>query len=55
MRSAIAGIYRNDYWISLGALALFIVPALLLGLVLRVPLIRFTQNTLRALESTKLM
>lgn len=55
MRSAIAGIYQNDYWVSLGWLAAFLVPALLLGLVLRVPLIHSTQKTLRALESTKLM
>lgn len=55
MRSAIAGIYENDYWVSLGSLALFTVPALLLGLVLRLPLIGFNQKLLRALESTRLM
>lgn len=55
MRSAIAGIYQNDYWISLGWLAAFAVPALLLGLVLRLPLIGFNRKLLRALESTKLM
>jgi len=55
MRSAIAGIYHNDYWVSLGLLAAFIVPALLLGLVLRLPLIGFNQKLLRTLASTKLM
>ena len=55
LRSAIAGIYENDFWVSLGWLALFAVPALLLGLVLRRPLIRSNQKMLRALESTKLM
>lgn len=55
MRSAIAGTYQNDYWISLGWLAAFTVPALLLGLVLRLPLIGFNQKLLSALESTKLM
>lgn len=55
MRSAIAGIYQNDYWVSLGWLAAFAVPALLLGLVLRLPLIGFNQKLLSALESTKLM
>lgn len=55
MRAAIAGIYRNDYWVSLGLLAAFALPALLLGLVLRLPLIGFNQKLLRALESTKLM
>lgn len=55
MRSAIAGIYQSDYWVSLGWLAAFAVPALLLGLVLRLPLIRGNQKMLRALESTNLM
>lgn len=55
MRSAIAGIYQNDYWVSLGWLAAFAVPALLLGLVLRRPFIRSNQKMLAALESTKLM
>ncbi|KDA05176.1 phage infection protein [Microbacterium sp. CH12i] len=55
MRSAIAGIYENDFWVSLGLLSAFALPALLLGLVLRLPLIGFNQKLLRALESTKLM
>ncbi|MFJ4045857.1 YhgE/Pip family protein [Microbacterium sp. NPDC089987] len=55
MRSAIAGIYQNDYWVSLGWLLAFILPALLLGLVLRRPFIRSNQKMLAALESTKLM
>lgn len=55
MRSAIAGIYQNDFWVSLGLLAAFALPALLLGLVLRLPLISFNQKLLRALDSTKLM
>ena len=55
MRAAIAGIYQNDFWVSLGWLSLFIAPALLLGLVLRLPLISGNQKMLRALESTKLM
>lgn len=55
MRSAIAGVYAGDYWISLLLLALFIVPALLLGLVLRRPLIAYNRGLSEALESTKLM
>ena len=55
LRAAIAGIYQNDYWVSLGWLAAFAIPALLLGLVLRLPLIHGNQKMLRALESTKLM
>lgn len=55
MRSALAGTYHGDYWISLGWLALFLVPALALGLVLRRPLIGYNRNLKEALESTKLM
>lgn len=54
-RAAIAGTYDGDYWVALGTLALFILPALLLGLVLRRPLISFNRNLAEALESTKLM
>lgn len=53
--AAIAGIYHADYWHSIGTLALFILPALLLGLVVRKPLISFNRNLAAALESTKLM
>lgn len=55
MRSAIAGVYQGDYWVSLGWLALFVVPALLLGLALRLPFIGSNQRMLQALHSTKLM
>jgi len=55
MRAAVAGVYAGDYWVSLGWLAVFIVPALLLGLVLRRPLISFVNGIVAATESTKLM
>ncbi len=55
VRAAIAGIYDGDYWISFGCLVLFVVPALLLGLVLRVPLIGLNDDLAKALESTRLM
>ncbi|HCJ50074.1 MAG TPA: YhgE/Pip domain-containing protein [Microbacterium sp.] len=55
LRSAIAGVYAADFWISLLHLVLFIVPALLLGLVLRRPLIAYNRGMSEALESTKLM
>lgn len=55
MRSAIAGVYAADFWISLGMLALFVLPALLLGLVLRRPLVAYNRGLTEALESTKLM
>jgi putative membrane protein len=55
VRSAIGGIYQGDYWISLGQLLLFILPVLLLGLVLRRPLVGFNKDLALALEGTKLM
>lgn len=55
LRAALAGIYAGDYWVSLGWLAVFIAPALLLGLVLRRPLISFVRGIVEATESTKLM
>lgn len=55
LRAAIAGIYRADFWMALLWLALFVLPVLLLGLVLRRPLISFNRKLAAALESTKLM
>ena len=55
VRSAIAGVYGGDLWASLGLLCLFAFPALLIGLVLRRPLIQFNRGLTEALESTKLM
>jgi len=55
LRAALAGVYAGDYWVSLGWLAVFAVPALLLGLVLRRPLIPFVRGIIEATESTKLM
>lgn len=55
LRAAVAGTYGGDFWIALGMLALFVLPALLLGLVLRRPLMTFNRGLIDALESTKLM
>ncbi|KIP51614.1 YhgE/Pip domain-containing protein [Leucobacter komagatae] len=55
LRAAVAGIYGGDFWIALGMLLLFVLPALLLGLVLRRPMIPFNRGLMEALESTKLM
>jgi len=54
-QAAIAGIHHSDYWVAMGTLALFLLPALLLGLVLRKPLVSLNRNLTQALESTKLM
>lgn len=55
MREAIAGTYGNTYWMSLLCLCAFIAFALLLGLVLRRPLIRMNEFIHERLEDTKLM
>ena len=55
MHAAMAGSYGDEYWRELGMLALFIIPSLLLGLVLRKPVIRLNDWIIRNLESTKLM
>ncbi|MFR5091672.1 MAG: YhgE/Pip domain-containing protein [Adlercreutzia equolifaciens] len=43
MRSAMMGTYGGDFWAQMGALALFLIPAALLGLVLRKPLEKFVE------------
>ena len=55
MHSAMAGAYGAEYWVSMGKLALFIIPSLLLGLVLRKPVIRLNDWVIRNLESTVVM
>ncbi|TCD54356.1 YhgE/Pip domain-containing protein [Alloscardovia theropitheci] len=40
MHAAIAGSYHNEYWISLGQFALFLIPGLFIGLVIARPLAR---------------
>lgn len=50
-----AGSFGNEYWVSMGKLALFILPVLLLGLVLRKPVMRLNDWIIRNLESTKVM
>ncbi|RBP99032.1 YhgE/Pip domain-containing protein [Bifidobacterium xylocopae] len=55
MRAAIAGIYMNDYWIEIGKLLLFVPPMLLLGLLLRKPLVKFNQWYVAKVETTKLI
>lgn len=54
-RAAIAGIYDNDYWKELATVLLFAVPMLLLGLLLRKPLVRFNRAYTARIESTKLL
>lgn len=55
MRAAMMGTYGNDYWVQMGELALFLVPAALLGLVLRKPLAKFMTWYVEQVESSKLI
>ncbi|MBT1166525.1 YhgE/Pip domain-containing protein [Bifidobacterium simiarum] len=54
-RAAIFGVYHNDYWIAMGRLAAFVLPMLLLGLVLRRPLMRLTAKSEAGLKRTKVL
>ena len=54
-RSALAGSYGADYWIALATLLLFIIPALIHGVVLRKPLANYTSGLNKALAKTKMM
>lgn len=55
MRSAMMGTYGNDFWVQMGMLCLFLVPAALLGLVLRKPLAKFMEWYVEQVESSKLI
>lgn len=55
MRSAMMGTYGNDFWVQMGTLLLFLIPAALLGLVLRKPLEKFMEWYVEKVESSKLI
>ena len=55
MRAAMMGGWGNDFWVQMGQLALFLVPAALLGLVLRKPLAKFMHWYVEQVESSKLV
>lgn len=55
MRAAMFGTYGSDFWMEMGCLALFLIPAALLGLVLRKPLARFMNWYVEQVESSKLV
>ncbi len=54
MRAAMMGVYQSDFWIEIGLLLLFLIPAALLGLVLRKPLIKLLDWYLEKVESSQL-
>ncbi len=55
MRSAMFGVLGNDYWMAMGMLLVFLVPAALIGLVLRKPLAKLMSWYLERVEESKLM
>lgn len=55
LHTAMAGGWGAEFWMELGALALYFVPILALGLVLRRPVIRLNAWIIEQLEETKLM
>lgn len=55
MRAAQFGLYQGDYWIQLAHLGSFVLPFIVLGLVLRNPLIKVVGMFVEKVESTKVM
>lgn len=55
LRAAMMGVYGNDFWLEIGTLLLFLIPAALLGLVLRKPLERFMNWYVEQVESSKVI
>ena len=55
MRAAMFGIYNGDFWREMALLAAYLVPSLLLGLVLRHPVIKLNEWVEEKIESTKVM
>lgn len=55
LRAAMFGIWDGDFWRELAILLAYLAPALLLGLVLRRPVIRLNEWFERRLERTRLM
>ena len=55
LRAAMMGLYQGDFWIQLGCLLAFTVPFILLGFVLRKPLMSFLDWYVRKAEESKLI
>lgn len=55
LEGAMAGIYGNHYLVQMALLAAFLVPSLILGLVLRRPVIRLNNWFLSKLDETKVV
>ena len=55
MRAAMFGTYGGDFWWEMGLLALFLVPAAIIGLALRKPLAKLMNWYVEQVESSKLV
>ena len=55
LEGAMAGIYGDQYLVQMGLLAAILVPSLILGLVLRRPVIRLNRWVLAKLDGTKFL
>ncbi len=55
LRETVGGLYGMDYWLDLAKLGIFLVLSLILGLVLRKPVIRLNNRFSEKLEETKVM
>lgn len=55
MRETVGGMYGMTYWIELGKLGIFFILSLIVGLLLRKPIIRLNDAFTEKLEETKIM
>ena len=55
LRETIGGMYGMTYWTELGKLGIFLILSLILGLLLRKPVIRMNEAFAEKLEETKIM
>ncbi len=55
MRAAMMGAYQNEFWIQMGELLLFLLPAAFIGLVMRKPLMKFLDWFVEKVEDSKLV
>ncbi|WP_432619261.1 YhgE/Pip family protein [Butyricicoccus sp.] len=55
MRETVGGMYGMTYWIELGKLGIFLIVSLIVGLLLRKPIIRLNDAFTEKLEETKIM
>jgi putative membrane protein len=55
MRETVGGLYGMDYWFDLAKLSIFLVLSLIVGLLLRKPIIRLNAKFAEMLEETKVM